>query len=59
MNFSWPVHRILHGNGSLIMENLGPSIGKAIGRRLDLLAAPIRIRDAGTTPVVSLVRIAD
>jgi len=42
--YKGPIHRILLGNGVLIIENLA-NLREVVGKRLQLFAAPLRIRD--------------
>ncbi|WP_166789787.1 MULTISPECIES: cyclase family protein [unclassified Cryobacterium] len=55
--FDWPVHQILLGHDTLIIENLGPGLAKVAGHRVEVLAVPIRVHDSDAGPVVPLARV--
>lgn len=57
--FDWPVHQVLLGNDTLIIENLGPGIAEAAGHRVEIVAAPTRIKDSDAGLVIPLARIID
>ena len=57
--FNWPVHLILLGNDTLVIENLGPGLKDIVGHRVDVLAVPFAIEGADASPLVPLARIAD
>lgn len=54
--FDWPVHRLLLGQDVLIIENLGPGLERLVGRRIEVVATPVRIEGADGAPVVALAR---
>lgn len=55
--FNWPVHQILLGNDTLIIENLGPGVRDVVGHRLEILAVPFAIAGGDASPLVPLARI--
>lgn len=58
-NFDWPVHQILLGNETLIVENLGVGLLRLLDKRVEILCVPLRLDDADAGPVVPLARIID
>jgi arylformamidase len=40
--FDWPVHQVLLGNDTLIVENLGPGIAAVAGQRVVIVSNPRR-----------------
>lgn len=56
--FKGPIHRILLGNGVLIIENLA-NLDQVAGKRLRLFAAPLKIRggDGGYVRVFALEKV--
>lgn len=54
-DFTWPVHRMLLGNGILIAEQLANLRGLA-GQRVEFLFAPLPIRDSDGSPARVLAR---
>lgn len=57
--FDWPVHQILLGNDTLIIENLGTNLERVAGHRVDISAVPVRVAGAEGGFVVPLARITD
>jgi arylformamidase len=57
--FNWPVHRILLGNDTLVIENLGPGLRDVAGHRLEILAVPFALEGADASPLVPLARVVD
>jgi kynurenine formamidase len=57
--FDWPVHQVLLGQDTLIIENLGPGLAKVAGHRVEIVAVPSRIHDSDAGPVVPLARAID
>lgn len=49
--FDLPVHRVLLTAGMLVIENLGPRLPEAAGRRGDLHAWPLSITGSDSSPV--------
>lgn len=52
--FNYPVHKTLLGNGVLIAENMA-NLGKIVGRKIRILALPLRVKgsDAGHARIVA------
>lgn len=55
--FDWPVHQVLLGNDTLIVENLGPGLAEAVGKRVEIVCVPFHIHDSDASPVVPLARV--
>ena len=54
--FGFPVHRALLGNGVLIIENLGAKLELFAGRRVEVIAMPLPIKDSDASPISVLVK---
>ncbi len=54
--FDFPVHKRLLGRDVLIVENLGPGLGRLAGRRIEFRCAPFSIEGADASPIVPLAR---
>lgn len=56
--FNWPIHRLLLGEGILIIEHLG-NLDRVSGRRLLISAFPLLIPDSESAPARVVARPAD
>ena len=54
--FGFPVHRALLCNGVLIIENLGAKLELFAGRRVEVIAMPLPIKDSDASPISVLVK---
>jgi arylformamidase len=55
-DFDFPVHMRLLSQDVLIMENLGPGLGRLAGRRVEVTAIPLAIEGGDAAPVVPIAR---
>jgi arylformamidase len=56
--FTWPVHRALLENDVLVIENVC-NMRSLLGRRVEVIAAPIKVKGGDGSPVRLLARTAD
>ena len=57
-NFDWPVHKVLLGHGTLVVENL-TNIDALAGRRVEIVIGALKIAGADGSPARIFARLID